>query len=80
MAIDAARNGSISVGRFGEVVCLDENGRSSFRLLQQRFHLEGAAEVQARMRKFPATIYLFDVLYLDRYDVRGLPLQERPGA
>src|SRR5438876_3858264 len=52
----------------GEVVCLDEDGRSSFRLLQQRFHLESAAEVEARMKKFPATIYLFDVLYLDRYD------------
>src|SRR5438876_2371865 len=52
----------------GEVVCLDEKGHSSFRLLQQRFHLESAAEVEARMKKFPATIYLFDVLYLDRYD------------
>ncbi|HMC90207.1 MAG TPA: non-homologous end-joining DNA ligase [Gemmataceae bacterium] len=61
----------------GEVVCLDENGHSSFRLLQQRFHLESAAEVQARMKKFPAHIYLFDVLYLERYDVRGLTLEER---
>jgi len=61
----------------GEVVCLDENGRSSFRLLQQRFHLERASEVQARMKKFPAYVYLFDVLYLGRYDVRGLPIEER---
>jgi bifunctional non-homologous end joining protein LigD len=61
----------------GEVVCLDENGRSSFRRLQQRFHLESALEVQARMKKFPACIYLFDLLYVDRYDVSGLPLEER---
>ena len=34
----------------GEVVCLDESGHSSFRLLQQRFHLESASEVQARRK------------------------------
>ena len=61
----------------GEVVCLDESGHSSFRLLQQRFHLESASEVQARREKYPAVIFLFDLLYLDRYDVTGLPLEER---
>src|SRR5262245_16187295 len=33
----------------GEVVCLDEAGNSSFRLLQQRLHLKRAGEVRARM-------------------------------
>src|SRR4051812_34721864 len=28
----------------GEVVCLDENGKTSFRSLQQRFHLEDPEE------------------------------------
>src|SRR5436305_3483575 len=32
----------------GEVVCFDASGRTSFRELQQRFHLKDAAEVQAR--------------------------------
>src|SRR5207237_1521338 len=61
----------------GEVVCLDEHGNSSFRLLQQLFHLEGAAEVRARMQKYPAYIYLFDLIYLHKYDLRSVPLEER---
>src|SRR5205807_6250568 len=61
----------------GEVVCLDENGNSSFRLLQQRFHLESASEVRARMQKYPAYIYLFDLLYLHKYDLRSVMLEER---
>src|SRR5262249_2541717 len=60
-----------------EVVCLDEQGRSSFRALQQRFHLKDAGEVQARTRQYSAYLYLFDLLYLDRYDLTGLPRRER---
>lgn len=61
----------------GEVVCFDDNGRTSFRALQQRFHLKDAAEIERRRKQYPASIYLFDVLYLDRYLVTGLPLAER---
>ncbi len=61
----------------GEVVCLDDHGRSSFRLLQQRFHLKDAGEVAARARHYPAYLYLFDLLYVDQYDITSLPLRER---
>ena len=61
----------------GEVVCLDPHGRSSFRLLQQRLPLQDPTEIKARMRQYPASLYLFDLLYLDRYDVTGLPLEQR---
>jgi bifunctional non-homologous end joining protein LigD len=61
----------------GEIVCFDQEGRTSFRALQQRFHLKDAAEVRDRMQRFPAYLYLFDLLYLDRFDVTGLPLPER---
>jgi len=61
----------------GEVVCFDERGQSSFRALQQRFHLKDAAEVEKRMHGYPAFVYLFDLLYLDRYDLMALPLRER---
>ena len=61
----------------GEVVCLDAQGRSSFRLLQQRLHLQDPTEIKERMRQYPAYLYLFDLLYLDRYDVTGLPLEQR---
>src|SRR4051812_27825434 len=61
----------------GEVVCLDEAGKSSFRALQQRFHLDDAAEIRRRMGRHPAFLYAFDVLYLDGFDVTGLPLSRR---
>jgi DNA ligase D-like protein (predicted ligase)/DNA ligase D-like protein (predicted 3'-phosphoesterase) len=61
----------------GEVVYFDEGGRTSFRALQQRFHLKNAAEVRARAEQRPAFIHLFDVLYVDGRDVTGLPLSER---
>lgn len=61
----------------GEVVCLDERGDSQFHLIQQRFHLKSALEIQSRMRRFPAHLYVFDLLYLDGYDLTGAPLIER---
>src|SRR3954463_3014562 len=53
----------------GEVVCLDESGKSSFRELQQRFHLDDPSEIRRRLERHPAYLYAFDVLYLDRSDV-----------
>src|SRR5436309_7566235 len=47
----------------GEIVCLDERGQSSFRLLQQRFHLVDPARVAQRMKKYPAVLFVFDILY-----------------
>src|SRR5690606_15101043 len=41
----------------GEIVCLDEKGRSSFRLLQQRFHLEDHREIERRAAAYPAYLY-----------------------
>jgi bifunctional non-homologous end joining protein LigD len=38
----------------GEVVCLDESGKTSFRELQQRFHLDDAEEIRRRMERHPA--------------------------
>jgi ATP-dependent DNA ligase len=52
-------------------------GRSSFRLLQQRLHLQDPAVIEARLRQYPAYPYLFDLLYLAHYDVTALPLEER---
>ena len=52
----------------GEVVALDEEGRSSFQLLQAR-EIEG--------RKSPVYFYAFDLLQLDGKSLVGLPLQAR---
>lgn len=64
----------------GEVICLDDNGKTSFRALQPRFHLDDPAEIRRRMEKHPAFIYLFDILYLDGVDLSRRPLSERREA
>jgi bifunctional non-homologous end joining protein LigD len=56
----------------GDVVCLDEYGRSSFRVLQQRLHLRNTREVAVRMQQHAAYLYLFDPLYADAYDGQSL--------
>ena len=61
----------------GEVVCLDEKGQSSFRALQQRFHLKNEAEIRSRACDYPAFLYVFDLLHFDGKDLRPLPLSER---
>jgi bifunctional non-homologous end joining protein LigD len=52
----------------GEVVALDEGGRSSFQLLQG-LEMEG--------RKAPLRLYVFDLLQLDGKSLLGLPLEQR---
>jgi bifunctional non-homologous end joining protein LigD len=52
----------------GEVVALDDDGRSSFQLLQAR-EMEG--------RKSPIYFYAFDLLQLDGKSLIGLPLEAR---
>jgi bifunctional non-homologous end joining protein LigD len=52
----------------GEVVALDEEGRSSFQLLQAR-------EMEAR--KTPVYFYAFDLLQLDGKSLVSLPLEAR---
>jgi bifunctional non-homologous end joining protein LigD len=61
----------------GEVVCLDESGKTSFRSLQQRFHLDDSAEIRRRMEKHPAYFYVFDILYLDVTNLSREPLATR---
>jgi len=52
----------------GEVVALDEDGRSSFQLLQG-LEMEG--------RKAPLRFYVFELLQLDGKSLLGLPLEQR---
>ena len=54
----------------GEIVTLDEKGRSSFQLLQNRRRAGPSG-------RRPVFLYLFDLLHLDGRDLRGLPLEER---
>jgi bifunctional non-homologous end joining protein LigD len=58
----------------GEIVAF-EDGVTSFARLQQRMQVEHPpADL---LRAVPVWLYLFDLLYLDRYDTRELPLRYR---
>ena len=61
----------------GEVVALDEQGRASFSLMQQRTGFRPGGRRSAAKADVPVLYYVFDLLYLDGYDWRGLPLYER---
>ncbi|MBI3210406.1 MAG: DNA ligase D [Candidatus Solibacter usitatus] len=61
----------------GEIVALDERGLPSFGLLQHRMHVGDPSHAALIARKSPATLYLFDLLYLDGYDLRKTALEDR---
>jgi DNA ligase D-like protein (predicted ligase) len=71
--------GADECGRFvvdGEIVAFDGNV-TSFEKLQRRMQL-GRPDV-ARRTGVRVYLYLFDVVWLDGYDVRRLPLRSRKG-
>ena len=61
----------------GEIVALDEEGRSSFSLMQQRMGFASAKKRTSRRADVPVLYYAFDLLYLDGRDLRKLSLEER---
>jgi len=61
----------------GEVVVLDDHGKPSFPLLQRRGQLSSPKEIARTAVELPATMYLFDLLAFDDYDLRPLALRER---
>jgi bifunctional non-homologous end joining protein LigD len=61
----------------GEIAALDEAGRSSFSLMQQRTGIrQGGRRVGSR-GDIPVLYYVFDLLYLDGYDLHRVSLEER---
>jgi bifunctional non-homologous end joining protein LigD len=62
----------------GEVVALDDSGLPSFSLMQQRTGISGAGrKVKAADRSVPIAYYVFDLLYLDAYDLTRVDLERR---
>ena len=61
----------------GEVVALDADGRASFSLMQQRTGFRPGGHRAAAKADVPVLYYAFDLLYLDGYDWRRMPLEER---
>ncbi len=61
----------------GEIAALDERGVPSFERLQSRITVADASAIATVARRVPVVFFAFDLLYLDGYDLRGVPLVER---
>ncbi|MBI4303565.1 MAG: ATP-dependent DNA ligase, partial [Chloroflexi bacterium] len=62
----------------GEIIATDEKGRQCFQCLQNYLGSVGRAET-APAGGFVLTYYVFDILYLDGYDLRDAALRHRKG-
>ncbi len=61
----------------GEVVALDEQGRASFSLMQQRTGIRKGGRRTGARRELQVVYYIFDLLFVDGYDLRRVALEER---
>jgi bifunctional non-homologous end joining protein LigD len=61
----------------GELVAFDAEGRPSFSRLQQRIHQTEETVVRRRMREYPVTYVIFDLLYLDGKSLMAEPYRPR---
>ncbi len=61
----------------GEIAALDQRGVPSFERLQQRINVAEASAIATLARNLPVVFFAFDLIYLDGYDLRGVPLIER---
>src|SRR5579862_8691923 len=61
----------------GEVVCYEEDGKPSFQKLIQRFQLQDPRQIAEMEVKLPVEYCIFDLLFLDGWDLRGAALQDR---
>ncbi len=61
----------------GEIVALDEKGVSRFQLLQRRLGRKNAGEIGRLAAQTRIAYYVFDLLYLDGFDLTPCPLEQR---
>ena len=61
----------------GEIVALDDEGRPSFSLMQQRTGFQPSKRRLPRREDIPVIYYAFDLLYLDGLDLRRVALEQR---
>jgi len=60
-----------------EIAALDERGAPSFERLQQRINVSDASAIATLRRHHPVVLYVFDLLYADGHDLRGVAIEER---
>jgi bifunctional non-homologous end joining protein LigD len=61
----------------GEIAVLDEKGVARFNLIQPRIMVSDPNSIAHLARSTPVVYFVFDLLYLDGYDLRHVPLGER---
>lgn len=61
----------------GEIAVLDAKGVSQFHLIQPRIMNADPNSIAHMSRNTPVVYFVFDLLYLDGYDLRGVRLDER---
>jgi bifunctional non-homologous end joining protein LigD len=64
----------------GEIAVLDKHGVSRFELIQPRIANSDPAAVARMAHRTPVTLFLFDIVYLDGYDLRQVALADRRRA
>lgn len=60
----------------GEIVAL-KKGLSNFELLQQRINLHEKESIKVKEKLIPVEYRIFDLMYIDGYDIRALPILAR---
>lgn len=61
----------------GEIICYNRRGVPDFYLLQKREHVDSDFLIKLRMKMFPATYVIFDVLEVKGKSLLDAPLEER---
>lgn len=61
----------------GEIVAVDKKGISDFQLLQGRLHLQDSSEIKMKVKMVPIAYRIFDLMYLDGYNICKLPVLAR---
>jgi bifunctional non-homologous end joining protein LigD len=61
----------------GEIVAMDERGVPSFQQIQQRLGLQREADIRKMAADLPVFYFVYDLLYVDGYDLRCVPLSDR---
>jgi bifunctional non-homologous end joining protein LigD len=61
----------------GEIVALDEKGRPSFSLMQQRAGIRSGVKRSRPDTSIPVLYYVFDLLYIDGWNLMRVDLEKR---
>lgn len=61
----------------GEIAALDDKGVARFELIQPRIHQTDPNSISHMARSRPVIYFVFDLLYLNGYDLRQVPLAQR---